>query len=62
MTKLTLIFAGVFSAFTVFAIATDIAAPKGFSTTPKVNKTKNVRNSSVGIIGGTRHRGFRYGK
>ncbi len=62
MSKLTLIFAGVFSALTVFAIATDLAYPKGFSTTPKVNKTKNVRNSSVGVVGGNRHRGFRYGK
>jgi hypothetical protein len=60
MSKLTLIFAGVFTVITVFAIATDLASPAGYSTTPKINKTKNVRDRSV-YVGG-RHRGFRSGK
>ncbi|MFZ5952683.1 MAG: hypothetical protein ACOYXC_18420 [Candidatus Rifleibacteriota bacterium] len=62
MSRLTMIFAGIFSALTVFAIATDFAVPQGFSTTPKVNKTKNVRERSVYVHGGTGHRGFMHGK
>ncbi len=62
MNKLTLIFAGIFSAMTVFAIATDYMTPEGFSTTPKVNKTKNIRERSVYVRGGTGHRGFMHGK
>ena len=62
MSKLTLIFAGIFSAMTVFAIATDYMKPQGFSDTPKVNKTKNIRERSVYVRGGTGHRGFMHGK
>lgn len=62
MSKLTLIFAGIFSAITIFAIATDFALPQGFSDTPKVNKTKNIREQSVYVRGGTGHRGFMHGK
>ena len=62
MSKLALIFAGIFSAMTVFAISTDYMTPEGFSGTPKVNKTKNIRERSVYVRGGTGHRGFMHGK
>ncbi|MDN5278294.1 MAG: hypothetical protein PWR01_2259 [Clostridiales bacterium] len=62
MSKLTLIFAAAFSALTMFAVATDYASPQGFSDTPKVNKTKNIRERSVFVRGGTGHRGFMHGK
>ncbi|GAB4280338.1 MAG: hypothetical protein Kow0029_24840 [Candidatus Rifleibacteriota bacterium] len=62
MNKLSLIFAAVFSAVTVFAVATDYAKPQGFSDTPKVNKTRNIRERSVYVRGGTGHRGFMHGK
>lgn len=61
MNKLALIFAGVFSLITVFAIATDYARPEGFYTTPKVQKTKNIRERSVSFYG-VRHRGYMHGK
>jgi len=61
MNQLALVFAGVFSLITVFAIATDYAKPEGFYTTPKVTKTKNIRERSVGVYG-TRHRGYMHGK
>lgn len=62
MSKLTLIFTLIFSAATVFAIATDYMKPEGFSSTPKINKTKNIRERSIYIHGGTGHRGFMHGK
>lgn len=60
MNKLALIFAGVFSLITVFAIATDYARPEGFNTTPSVTKDKNLRERSVYVRGS--HRGFMHGK
>jgi hypothetical protein len=62
MNKLALIFAGIFTTLTVFAVATDFAKPQGFSETPRVNKTKNVRERSAIIGGRTGHRGFMHGK
>jgi len=62
MTKLTLVFAAAFSVLTVFAVATDFTSPQGFSSTTKVNKTKNIRERSVYVRGGTGHRGFMHGK
>jgi membrane-bound metal-dependent hydrolase YbcI (DUF457 family) len=59
MSKLTWIFAGVFSLMTMFAVATDLSSPEGFSDTPKIKKTKNVRERSVYVHG---HRGFMHGK
>ncbi|MGM0599765.1 MAG: hypothetical protein ACQETH_08110 [Candidatus Rifleibacteriota bacterium] len=60
MSKLTWIFAGVFSVVSIFAVATDLSSPEGFSDTPKINKTRNVRERSVYVHG--RHRGFMHGK
>jgi hypothetical protein len=61
MNKLSLIFAAIFSAVTVLAVATDYMKPQGFSTTPKIKKTKNIRERSV-YYRGARHRGFMHGK
>jgi len=60
MNKLALIFAGIFSIITVFAVATDYVRPEGFNTTPRVSKDKNLRERSVYVRGN--HRGFMHGK
>jgi len=60
MNKMALIFAGIFSIITVFAVATDYAIPEGFNSTPKVTKDKNLRERSVYVRGS--HRGFMHGK
>lgn len=60
MNKLALIFAGVFSIITVFAVATDYAKPEGLRSTPRVTKDKNLRERSVYVRGS--HRGFMHGK
>ncbi len=61
MNKLALVFAGIFSAITVFAVATDYMKPQGFRSTPRVTRSKNIRERSVFVRGGA-NRGFMRGK
>lgn len=61
MTKLAILFSGIFALVTVYAVATDYRTPEGFYSTPKVKKVKNIRERSIGTAG-RRHHGFMHGK
>ena len=61
MTKLAMLFSGIFALITVYAVATDYGKPEGFYSTPRVKKVRNVRERSIGSAG-MRHHGFMHGK
>lgn len=61
MTKLAILFSGIFACMTVYAVSTDYGKPEGFYSTPRVQKVKNIRERSTGTYG-RRHHGFMHGK